>query len=161
MLYGMEPSALRELQGLGEIEQDARFREMAVRNLRADPGAALLGGLRKAGAQWSVVYNPAPVPPERRRPDRPLAPGEIQGRRETGLARYALHAASTVLLVLAALAGAALPRVRADLPVLVAVAAATTLVAAVFWGQPRYLAPLHGLGIALGAAAWAARKEPS
>jgi hypothetical protein len=51
------------------------------------------------------------------------------------------------------------PGLRADLPVTVAVVLGFVLVAAVFWGQPRYLAPLHGLGVA-ATAAWLAVRRP-
>jgi hypothetical protein len=46
---------------------------------------------------------------------------------------------------------------RADLPAILAVAASFTIVAAVFWGQSRYLAPLHQFAIA-AAAAWLAAR---
>jgi hypothetical protein len=40
-------------------------------------------------------------------------------------------------------------------------AASFTLVAVVFWGQSRYLAPLHGVGIAAAAAWIATPSRPS
>ena len=60
-----------------------------------------------------------------------------------------------VLLAVALAAAATLPRLRADLPACLAATVSFTIVAAVFWGQSRYLAPLHGLMIA-AAAAWIA-----
>jgi hypothetical protein len=118
------------------VAQDARFRELALAEISEDPAAAALRGLRRAGALWSVVYNPGPTAP----------------------AKLAVFAASFALLLAAAAAGAVTePRLRADLPLVLGVALSFTLVAAAFWGQPRYLAPLHGFGIA-AAAAWVARR---
>ncbi|MCE9636395.1 MAG: hypothetical protein K8T90_11885 [Planctomycetes bacterium] len=134
----MDPALAAEIRGLAseEVAQDARFREIAVAAIVADPLGSLVRAGRRMCALWSVVYNPGP----------------------TSAAKLAIYAASFCALLLAACAGIAVqPRMRADLPVILSFAASFTLVAAVFWGQPRYLAPLHGLGVAAGAA-WVARR---
>lgn len=119
-----------------EVEQDRRFRELAIASIAAEPGAVAWRMLRKAAALWSPVYNPGP----------------------TGALKLAVFAATFLPLVGAACAGAVVcARLRADLPTIVALVASFTLVGAVFWGQPRYLAPLHGVGLAM-AAAWLARR---
>lgn len=157
MLLALGPARLAELRALGEVAQDRRFREMALANVAADPGAVAWGAVRKAGALWSPVYNPAPIPPDRRTAGGPWA--EFGAPAWSVVARYAIHGVTFVLLLAAAAAGAAaVPRVRADLPVLLLLLLSFTAVAAAFWGQPRYLAPLHGLGLALAAAGWAGRK---
>lgn len=134
----MDPAVAAELRGLAgdEVAQDARFREIVIETIRADVPGTVVRAARRAGAQWSLVYNPGPTSP----------------------VKLAVFAASFLALLVAACAGVAVePRIRVDLPIVLALAASFTLIAAAFWGQPRYLAPLHGLGIA-AAAAWVARR---
>lgn len=134
----ISPELAAELRGLAgdEIAQDARFRDVAIGVIRDDPAAFAGRMVRKAGALWSVVYNPGPA----------------------SAAKMAIFAATLVLLLAGAAAGAVVcARMRADLPAVLLLFASFTAVAMVFWGQPRYLAPLHGIGIAM-TAAWLARR---
>lgn len=125
--------------GADECVQEDYFRKLASENIRARPAEVAWGGLRKAAAQWSVVHNPGPAPVE----------------------KYVLHGVPLLLLLAASFAAVALvPACRADLPVIAGIALSFTAIAMVFWGQPRYLAPLHGFGFAL-AAAWIARRGES
>jgi hypothetical protein len=129
---------MAELRALGrdEVAQDARFREMALANVAADPAGAAGRAFRKAAALWSLVMNPGP------------SPG----------AKIALHAVTLgALLFGAAAAAATCARVRADLPAVLAIAGSFTLSAMLFWGQSKYLAPVHGIGLAM-ASAWIARR---
>ena len=115
-----------------EVAQDRIFREMALASMATRPAAVAWGGVRKAAALWSPVMNPGPTP----------------------VLKLMVFGASVVALfagTLAAVVG--VPRVRADLAICVAAAASFTAVAALFWGQSRYLAPLHGIAIA-AAATW-------
>jgi 4-amino-4-deoxy-L-arabinose transferase-like glycosyltransferase len=133
-------SALRALSG-DEVAQNRMFLELAIVNLRAHPGQVAWGFLRKAAALWSPVYNPSP-------PD----PGH------GFLFKSLLHGATLTAMIIATLAGLLnVPRLRADLPVVLAVLAGFTLAAMLFWGQPRYLAPLHGFALAAAASWWCAR----
>jgi hypothetical protein len=124
-----------------EVAQDALFRTMAFENIAARPLATAWGALRKLGALWSPVYNPDPI--------------------RVGAAHHVktvVHFVTFGLLIGVALLGvAAVPTVRADLPVVLGLLAGFVVPAMIFWGQTRYLAPLHGVGLALGAAAFALR----
>ena len=142
----MPPALAAELRGLAgdEVAQDARFSEIARATILADPVASAWRMLRKAATLWSPVYSPAPV-----------------SSRTSNALRYLVYAATFVpLLAAAAAAVAVCARMRSDLPLLLALILSFTVVAAVFWGQPRYLAPLHGIGIA-AAAAWLSRRPES
>ena len=119
-------------QNRDEVAQDRLFRARAVASISGRPLEAAWCGLRKAAALWSPVMNPGPVSPE----------------------KAVVFFVSMALLVAGALAAAArVPALRADLPVCIGVAVTFTAMAFVFWGESRYAAPLHGIGIA-GAAAW-------
>lgn len=161
MVRDLPRAEIDALRALGEIEQDARFRRMALANIAADPPGVALGAARKCAALWSVVYNPAPIDAAARRFGGPLRPTEVYTKSWAAPARYAIHAVMMCALLAGVCAAVAkVPRVRADLGVVLALALAFTAVAAAFWGQPRYLAPLHGFGIALGAAAVVCRRRP-
>jgi hypothetical protein len=132
------PEGMAGLRSLAadEVAQDARFRSMAVDAMSADPAGTAWRALRKAGALWSPVHNPGPAAP----------------------AKQLIFAATIVpLLAGAAAAAATCGRLRADLPAVFAVAGSVTLSAMTFWGQSRYLAPLHGIALAM-IAAWLARR---
>ena len=126
---------LRALDG-DEVAQDREFMALARAEIAARPGHAAWGGVRKAAALWSPVINPGP---------------------SSALKFVVFGAASLLLLAGAAGALVACPRMRADLAPCAAAAFAFTAVAAAFWGQSRYLAPLHGLAIA-AAASWLASR---
>lgn len=133
----MDPAVLAELRALGrdELAQEARFKELALGNIADHPGDVAWGALRKAAAQWSAVYNPGPA----------------------GVVKRLVHAVTFLLLLGCVLVAVVrIPAVRADLPVLLALAAGFTAGAMLFWGQPRYLAPIHGLGVAAAGALCAA-----
>jgi hypothetical protein len=115
-----------------EVAQDREFMALARAEIAARPGDAAWGGMRKAAALWSPVINPGP---------------------SSLLKVVVFGAASLLLLAGAASALVSCPRIRADLVSCGAAALAFTAVAAAFWGQSRYLAPLHGLAIA-AAASW-------
>jgi hypothetical protein len=120
-----------------EVAQDAAFRARALDAVSARPASAAWGGVRKAAALWSPVMNPGPV----------------------AFAKLVLFGLTTLCLLAGAVVAAArVPRIRADVPTCAAAVASFTLVAAVFWGQSRYLAPLHGIAIA-AAAAWIATRR--
>jgi hypothetical protein len=123
-----------------EVAQDREFMALARASISARPAETAWGGLRKAAALWSPVINPGP----------------------SSAAKLVVFGVASLLL-LAGAAGAvvACPRVRADLPACAAAALAFTATAAVFWGQSRYLAPLHGIAIALAAAWFAGRTARS
>lgn len=144
LLLALPDSRIDALRALShdEIAQDALFREMALENIAADPAATMAGALRKLGALWSPVYNPDPV--------------HVTTAHHV---KIVVHFVTFCLLVAAALSGvAAVPAVRVDLPAVLGLFAGFVVPAMIFWGQTRYLAPLHGVGIALGAAAFAARR---
>lgn len=125
MLAALTPQDAERLRSLNddEVAQDAVFREIAVREIASHPAEMAWKGVRKAAALWSPVMNPGP----------------------SGTIKLAVFGASILLLFAGACAAAvATPQVRADLPVVLAAFASFTFVAAVFWGQSRYLAPLHG-----------------
>jgi len=138
LFRGLDADAWRALRAANddEVAQDAVFRARALDAVAARPAAAAWGGVRKAAALWSPVMNPGPVSPAK--------------SAVFGLATLALFAGAVVAV-------ARVPRIRADLTACAATAASFTLVAVVFWGQSRYLAPLHGVGIA-AAAAWIATR---
>jgi hypothetical protein len=136
--YGLPAAVRRPILDLtgDEVAQDRIFLGRAGANIAADPAGAAWGGVRKASALWSLVHNPGPAPWWKR----------------LG------HGGPFLLLLLAS--GAAVvrvPRMRADVTVPLAALAAFTLTAGVFWGQTRYLAPLHGLGLAAAGALVGAR----
>ncbi len=138
MLRALPSGEMRALKATvgDEIAQDRLFREMALATIAERPAETAWGGLRKAAALWSPVLNPGPV----------------------AAWKLAVFGASAVLLFGSVLAAAVVvPRLRADIPVCLGVAMSFTAVSALFWGQPRYLAPLHGVGIAMLAAFVAAR----
>jgi hypothetical protein len=121
-----------------ESAQDALFFGRAVASIEADPGRAAWGGLRNAAALWSPIVNPLT---------------NRVGAERASAAKVVVFAVSALLLLGGVVAAAlGVPRIRADLPTCAAAAASFTLVAALFWAESRYLAPLHGMGIAaLGA----------
>lgn len=132
-----EWSALRA-ENDDEAAQDALFRARAAREIRERPAEVAWGGLRKAAALWSPIMNPGPA---------------------SAMKRAAFAAGTLALLAACAAAVVSVPRLRADLPVLGATALSFTLVAAVFWGESRYVAPLHPPALA-AAAAWLASRVP-
>jgi hypothetical protein len=139
MFASFSPADWTELRAKNgdEIGQDAAFRARAVEAMKTRPAETAWGGVRKAAALWSPVMNPGPV-----------SGGKL-----------VLFAFSSIALFASAVVAAVrVPRIRADLPACSATVASFTLVAVVFWGQSRYLAPLHGLGIA-AAAAWLATRR--
>jgi hypothetical protein len=120
-----------------EVAQDAVFAAWAREEIASRPGHHAWGALRKSAALWSPVVNPGPA----------------------GALKSTVFAVSLVaMLALCVAAFATLPRLRADLPVCVALAVGFTIPAAVFWGQSRYLAPAHGVALAAAAAWVGARK---
>jgi hypothetical protein len=120
-----------------EVAQEAVFLRRAKAAIAERPLESAWGGLRKAAALWSPVMNPGPTP----------------------WPKLVVFGGSLALLLAAALAAAVrVPAIRADLPVVLAVAFSFTATAAVFWGQSRYLAPLHPFGVA-AAAAWIAARR--
>jgi hypothetical protein len=132
------PADWQELraQNGDEVAQERIFLRRAVTAAARRPAATAWGGLRKAAALWSPVMNPGPTP----------------------AGKLLLFGVPLALVLGGALAAAArVARMRADLPAILAVAASFTIVAAVFWGQSRYLAPLHQFAIA-AAAAWLAAR---
>lgn len=120
-----------------EVAQDREFLSLARAEMAAHPAKTAWGAVRKAAALWSPVINPGPAS-----------------------AAKVIVFGVALLLLFAAAAGAIVvcPRVRGDLPACASVALVFTAVAAAFWGQSRYLAPLHGLAIA-AAAAWLASRR--
>jgi 4-amino-4-deoxy-L-arabinose transferase-like glycosyltransferase len=138
LLESMPQPRMDELLALAddEVAQNREFLQRALANIGARPGVTAWGGLRKLGALWSPVYNPAPI-----------RPGAV----------HHMKAASHLVTFVLLLGGVGMgllfePRIRADLPVILAATIGIVAPAVLFWGQTRYLAPIHGVGIALAAA---------
>lgn len=127
-----------------EVLQAAVFQRWAVDRCRSAPGEVAWGALRKSSALFSPVYNPLQF-----------------SSRAKDAARVLVFAGSLLAALIAFAAGLIrTPTVRRDLPVVLSVALGFTLSAALFWGQSRYLAPLHGVGIA-AIGVWIAQRTRS
>lgn len=145
ILRRLDVAERAELRGhaADEVAQAGVFRQWALERHAAAPGAVAWGSLRKVAALWSPVYNPLQLGESQRDLPKLVVFGLSIGVLAFGVGWCSLRS----------------PAFRLDAPVLVAVALGFSLAAGAFWGQSRYLAPLHGVGIAAVATWMGSRRD--